>query len=312
MARRRLLIHTVILFLAPLVVAALGLGWTAALALVVLLVLWRWAISVSGLIAPEKIADIELESISISHFVEKVRWCMDRLGLDYAERAHGGTLGAYFTGRTVPRLRVRTGAVQSVIGNSAEILRFLWGNYATVRGNEGTFLEPTAERLELEHQLDRYGRNQQVWLYYHVLADRDLTLRLWGVHDPHTPAWQRLALRLTFPLLRALIRRTFRISAEHYAKSVHRIEELLEDIDTRLADGRKSILGGDDINYTDIAFAAQSGPWLTPEGYAAGKADACLIKRDEAPAEMRADIERWLEDYPRAASFAERLYANER
>ena len=109
-----------------------------------------------------------------------------------------------------------------------------------------------------------------------------------------------------------LIRRSFRIDKHHYTKAAHHIEELLADIDTRLADGRKSILGGDTINYTDIAFAALSGPWLMPKGYGGGMADACRIERNEAPGGMRAEIERWVEDYPKAATFVERLYAEER
>ena len=312
MTRKRLLIHTIFVLLLPLVVAGLGLGVLSAALLVVLALLWRWAITLSGFVAPEKTPPLVLESISASHFVEKVRWCMDRLGVEYTERPHGGTLGAYFTGRTVPQLRVRTGAVQSVIGNSPEILRFLWGNYSAALGGRAAFLEPTAERLELEERLDRYARNQQVWIYYHILPYRALTLHAWGVDDPQTPGLQRLALRVLYPLLAVLIRQSFRIDEKHYAKSVHHIEELLTDIDTRLADGRRSILGGDEINYTDIAFASLSGLWRMPEDYGGGRADACRIERSDAPADMQADIERWVEDYPKASTFIERLYADER
>ena len=44
-----------------------------------------------------------------------------------------------------------------------------------------------------------------------------------------------------------------------------------QEIETRLADGRRSILGGDTINYTDITFAAFGGLWLQPGGYAGGQ-----------------------------------------
>ncbi len=312
MTRKRLLIHTAFLFVLPLVVAWFGLGLMSAALLVVLMLLWRWAIALSGIVAPEKAPDVVLESIGISHFVEKVRWSMDRLGIDYMERHHGGTLGAYFTGRTVPQLRVRTGVVQTVIGNSPEILRFLWGNYSGTLGDKADFLEPTPERLQLEARLDRYARNLQVWIYHHLRQERELTLHLWGVDDPETPGWQKAALRLTYPVLAMLIRRTFRINEHHYSKAVHYIEELLADVDVQLADGRTSILGEETINYTDIAFAALSGPWLMPDGFGGGHADACRIERDQAPAKMRDDIERWREDYPRVTTLVEGLYANER
>ncbi|MEJ2127231.1 MAG: hypothetical protein P8X81_00120 [Woeseiaceae bacterium] len=128
MVRKRLLIHAAFLFLLPVVVAWFGLGMGTTIGLVLLMLLWRWLIVMSGIVRPEKTAEITLETISLSHFAEKVRWCMDRLGIDYVENQHGGTMGAYFTGRSVPQLRIRTGIVQSIIGNSPEILRFLWGN----------------------------------------------------------------------------------------------------------------------------------------------------------------------------------------
>jgi len=97
------------------------------------------------------------------------------------------TLGVFFTGRTVPALRVRTGLVESVIGQSPEILRYLWGAYAAPLGKAADFLRPTKERLELEGKLDRYGANLQVWVYYHLLGDRELTLHAWGGNDPRFP-----------------------------------------------------------------------------------------------------------------------------
>jgi len=312
MTRKRQLIHTAFLFLLPIVVAWMGAGVPTALLLVAGALLWRWLIVLSGVTAPEAAPDVVLESISASHFVEKVRWCMDRMELEYTERPSGGTLGVFFTGRTVPQLRVRTGQVESVIGNSPEILRFLWGAYDAQSPQARAFLEPTTERLELENRLDRYGRNLQVWVYHHLLHDRELTLHAWGVNNSAVPAWQRLVLRAIFPIQAILIRRGFSITDEHYSKSVLHIEALLSEVDTALADGRGSILGGGAINFTDLAFASFTGLWLQPENYGGGNADATRIERDRAPKAMRADIERWIEDFPRATRFVEGLYEDER
>jgi len=312
MARKRLLIHSIFLFLLPLLVAWFGLGVITTVGLVLLALLWRWLIVLSGIVRPEAVPDVVLEAIAVSHFVEKARWSLDRLGIDYVERQNAATLGAYFTGRSVPQLRVRTGIVQSVIGNSPEILRFLWGNYSTSHADAAGFLEPTAERLDFERRLDRYGRYLQVCLYYHILADRDLTLGIWGVNNPEVPGWQRPVLKILFPILSMLIRRSFRISEEHYAKAEQFIDELFGDIDTQLADGRKSILGGDTINFTDMTFAAYSALWMQPPGYGGAKAELCRINRDQMPDRMRADTDRWLEDHPKAAEFVERMYAEER
>ena len=89
MTRQRVLIHSVFLFLMPMVVAWFGLGVLAAALLVLLMLLWRWLIVLSGIVSPESGPEVALETIAASHFVEKVRWSMDRLGIEYAENAHG-------------------------------------------------------------------------------------------------------------------------------------------------------------------------------------------------------------------------------
>jgi glutathione S-transferase len=305
---RRLLVHTVFLFLLPLVVAGFGLSLASASLLVLLMLLWRWAISLSVWVAPARQPGLELETISASHFVEKVRWCMDRLGVEYSERPVAGTLGAFFLGRTVPRLFFRSGAVRSSIGNSSEILRYLWGRYASELGEQSEFLEPTAERLELEQRIDRCGVDLQVWIYYHILDDRDLSLHAWGVHNPAIPAWQRLMLRLLFPMLRWLIRRSFRITPERYTRAVAHIDALLASTEELLGDGRASILGGNHINYTDIAFAAIMGLWLQPSRYGGVKADTVRVERSRYPEGMATDVDRWQSRYPLATAFIESLY----
>ena len=312
MTDRRLLIHATFLVLAPVMVAWFGLSVPAALALVVLVLLWRWLIVMSAFVAPEKTPELELETIPISHFVEKVRWCMDRMGLDYVERPVAGTLGAFYRGRTVPQLKIRTGAVRSVIGNSAEILRYLWGRYGYLDPESNAFLRPDKQRVALEHRLDRYGANLQIWIYYRILPDRELTLHAWGCDDPALPFWQRALLKLLYPVQTALIRRAFRISDERFARAVVHIEELLADMNAALSDDRKALLGGDTLNYTDIVFAAISGLWLMPAEYGGGKAEAVRSERGALPEAMRMDIDAWCAAYPHAVAHVARLYRDER
>ena len=141
-----------------------------------------------------------------------------------------------------------------------------------------------------------------------MLRDRELTLHAWGADSPATPAWHRAALRLLFPLLARLIRLSFKINDASYERSVARIESTLGDANANLADGRRSLLGGDETNYTDLAFAAFTGLWLMPNAYGGGKADTVRIEHDRVPAGMRADIDRWVDAFPRAVSYVEALY----
>lgn len=312
MIENRLLVHAAFLTLAPILVAWLGLSVPAAILLVLMLLLWRWAVVLSGFAVPERKPELILATISVSHFVEKVRWSMDRLGLDYTEQVSGGALGAFFGGRTVPQLKMRTGGVQSSIGNSAEILRYLWGRYTADEPEAAAFLEPTRERVEFESRLDRYGVSLQVWVYYHLLDDPELTLHTWGANDVATPFWQRRLLKLLFPILRFLIRKSFRITHANHARAVSRIEAQLEETNGWLEDGRASLLGGDELNYTDLAFAAMTGLWLMPAGYGGGRAEGVRIERHEAPAGMQKEIESWEANYTHVVRFVERLYRDER
>ena len=311
MTDRRRLVHAIALLLAPIIVAVFGLSVIAATGLVLLLLVWYWLIQLSGFAAPEKSPALVLETISASHFVEKVRWCMDRLGVDYTEKKSAATLTAFYRGRTVPRLLARTGHVRSSIGNSAEILRYLWGRYGYSDPDGAAFLAPGNERAELEARLDRLGVSLQVWIYYRILDDKALTLRAWGADDPEVPAWQRHLLPLLFPLQKQQIRNAFRINDESFARAVQNIESTLAEVNATLEDGRASILGGESINYTDIAFAAMAGLWLMPENYGGGKAAATRLEREQLPEPMRMDIESWEAANPHAVAFARNLYATE-
>ena len=310
MLDKRILLHAAFVLLLPVLVAVFGWSVWTALLLVLLAILWRWAIVLHGLQRPPSDRDRVLETISASHVVEKVRWCVDRLGLDYEEVPSGGTLGAFYLGRTVPRLNFRTGIVRSQIGNSPEILRYLWGAYSASLGPAAAFLEPTEERLAFERRIDSCGVSLQVWIYYHLLEVPDLCKEAWGLHSEAIPGWQRRLIGILFPLQALMIRKVFRVTETNYRKSCERIEALLAETEATLADGRRSILGGDTVNYTDLAFAAIQGLWLQPAQYGGGA--GIRIGKSRGPHAMRADIERWIEDYPRVTTFIEDLYATER
>jgi len=312
MTGKRLFVYSVFILLLPVLVAWFEFSVAAAIALVILALLIRWFITLSGILKPGKVPEVELETIAASHFVEKVRWCMDRLGIEYTERQWVGVLGIFSLGRSVPELKVRTGLVRSHIGNSPEILRYLWGVYSAELGEKANFLEPTVERLALEQKLDRYGRQLQVWIYYHILDERELTLHAWGCNSPSIPAWQRYLVKFVYPVLCFLLRKAFNITETHYAKSVEHIESILAETEASLADGRVSILGDDSINYVDITFASFSALWLLPPEFGREKADGVRVDRQRAPAKMKADIERWIETYPLATGFVTRLYQTER
>ncbi len=308
MSPRTKALFAALLLLLPIV--AVGFDWSLGATLLALfaLVAAAWVTTLTSLTARQSSPGYVLETISMSHFAEKVRWCLDVLGADYRESTWIGTLGAFYLGRTVPKLSFRTGAVQSTIGNSAEILRYLWGAHGS--DPAAAFLAPSEERAALEKRIDRAGVSLQIWVYHHILDDRDVALRAWGADDERVPAWQRSMIKLLFPIQRFLIRKSFKINETNYQRACHYIDELLADIDTRVSDGRASILGDAEPNYTDYAFAAIMGLWLQPQHYGGEFGVRSHIDEAARPRDMQNDIARWREDYPKAVGFAETLYAH--
>ena len=287
------------------------LGLLGAVFAVLLGLAGLWWRRLAPLLRPPRGPEFRLETISASHYVEKVRWCLDRLGVAYEEVADAGALGVFTSGRTVPRLRIRTGSVISSIGNSPDILRYLWGRFGPIEPR-AAFLEPSEEALALERQLDGYGLDLQRWVYHHILPDRSLTLHLWGAHDPGLPGWQRWLERALFPLLRVMIRRAFRLSAGAHGRVLDNIESCLQRMEQRLEDGRDTLLGGAETSFVDITFAALSGLWLNPPEYGGGRAEGVRAEIGSFPAAMLEDRQRWIDDYPRVSALVERLYREER
>ena len=312
MAATRLLFYSVFLLALPVLVAWYDISVAGAIGLLVLALMLRWAVTLSIFGAPPRVPELELETIAASHFAEKARWCMDRLGLDYVEKQAGGIFGVLFTGRTVPRLRMQTGLVRSEIGNSAEILRYLWGRYGEELGDDARFLQPGKDRVELEQRIDRYGAHLQVWVYYHILDYPEIAMRAWGRFSPAVPAWQRTLMPALFPVFRLFLQRAFRISDRQYGKVTARIEAFLDDVESMLADGRRSILGDDETTFVDISFAAISSLWVQPPEFSAGRVVGARIDPAEYPAQMAADVERWRSRFPLSIALVERLYREER
>jgi glutathione S-transferase len=295
----------------PLISAALDWGFPATLLALVSGLAALWWQRMKPLLRPPSGPEFRLDTISASHYVEKVRWCMDRLGLDYEEVPDVGALGVFTAGRTVPRLRIRTGSVISSIGNSSDILRYLWGRYGRT-DPRAAFLEPGEEALVLERQLDSYGLDLQRWVYQHILPDRSLTLQLWGANDPGLPGWQRGLERALFPLLRVLMRRAFRLSPGARQRVLANIQGCLQTMEERLGDGRANLLGGEESSFVDLTLASLSGLWIVPPEYGGGRAEGVRADLAALPDGMLADRQRWLDDYPRVSALVQRLYREER
>ena len=301
-------VHTLGLYLLPVLVAWLKWGaGVAALALALLGIVIRLR---ATLVAARRAdAPLRLHSISFPHYTEKVRWCLDRLGVEYEEVPNVGILGVLVTGRTVPSLEVPPGLTR--IGDSPRILRYLWGEYAGRLSFERTgFLEPTQATLDLEQRFDRrLGNDVRLWVYARVLKRRDLTLRTWGAEETGIPGWQRGLLQAVIPVLRFAVKQMLGVTPKRAVTALQRTREAFDEVDRMLSDGRRYLLG-DTLTFADITFASLAAIAVLPPEYAGRSLRGRRITIDELDADWRAEVES-LRQRP-AGQFVLRLYREER
>lgn len=245
---------------------------------------------------------LRLITIGPSHYCEKARWGLERLGVPFVEephpplfhvlvvRRHGGR-------RTVPLLVTPDGP----LADSTDILQ------ALDRQVGGGPLYPEDPELrreveELEDVLDeQLGPHVRRLAYHHLLWDPrmpDVMTR--GVRRPG----ERALFRVSLPLVRRAMARFLRLTAAGAARSRERVHEVFRQVDERLADGRAHLVGGR-FTAADLTFAALAAPLLMPPEYGWP-----LPPLDEAPAALRAEVEPLRAT--RAGRFALELYRTER
>jgi len=277
----------------PFVVAGLELsyGWIA-LCMVVMILVWMVQKRRKGAAAIRKNADnrMVLHTIKLSHYVEKVRWCLDLLDEPYDEVSDVGILGIFLTSRTVPTLDVPSG--RCVLGNSSHILRYLYGAYSHKSPRVERFLRSTHETIALEKKFDEFGENIRRWAYYHILQHTRLSLKLWGLHDKDIPFWQRVLLVIFYPVLRGLVRGVLRISSKSAEESLAKAQHTFDELEALLSSDNRPFLTGDSISYIDITWASLAAIAVGPsiEIYAAGRAACCFPILTDLPLEMHAPI----------------------
>lgn len=303
--------HHLALYALPVAVAGAGWGPAAATGAVAIVALLGIAVRLRMTIAAARqpAAPLRLHSNSVSHYTEKVRWCLDRLGVPYEEVMNVGVLGVLVTGRTVPMLEVPPGLTR--VGDSPRILRYLWGEFAGRMPFEATgFLEPTPATLEFERDFDRrLGNDVRVWVYARLFERRDLILRGWGLDEPQIPAWQRGLLRFLAPVLRFAVRRMLAVTPARAAQALARTRETFDRVDALLADGRRYLMG-ESLTFADITFASLAALAVLPAEYAGRSLHGQRLALEDLDPDWRSIVESF-RARP-AGQFVLRLYREER
>ncbi len=239
----------------------------------------------TGDLAAYCFAVLRLITIPISHYCEKARWALERVGLAYREERHVQGVHQLAARRagggiTVPVLVTADGA----IGDSREILA--WVDERTPPEYRLFPSEPSPH-----HEVDRLCRRLDEMLgptvrrliYVHMLAARELTLRF---NNEGVPPWEDRAIRFGWPLARRFGRRALEIRPGVEIEDEAAVWREFDFVAERLADGRPYLCGGR-FGAADLTFAALSAPIVVPPEYGVP-----LPQPDVLPPRMAALVER--------------------
>jgi glutathione S-transferase len=242
-----------------------------------------------------------------------VRWSLDALKEPYEEVENVGILGVLFFGRMVPALHIPK--YKTTVNNSRDIVCYLHGKH--VLEDRAAFLRPVGGlAVELEDKFEKLGGHTRRWMYYTLFhrsgeRGRELTLRAWGRHQSRVQLWQRLALSVLYPVLKAFVSKPLRIDESSFRRSVAEINKTFDEVDALLADGRKFVLATPEKTYLDIYLACMAALVILPPGYSGGRIEqqSRLEPNDFSPGIME-EVKTW-RSRP-TGQFVLRMYANER
>lgn len=240
---------------------------------------------------------IKLITIPFSHFCEKARWALDRVGVAYEEDAHLPIFHYAATKR-------RGGKSVPVLVDGKTVVRDSTDIVAWADARKPGSLIPLAgadEALAIEDDFDNHlGPATRRWGFYYLLPQREADAVL--VED--VPRWQAVLLKLTRPIAVRMLTKSLKIDADGVERSRKEIEETFARVDDVLRDGRKFLVG-DRFSVADLTFAALAAPVLFPDGHPAHKFSLAWL-----PAEAQEQVDRWR--HSRAGQFALRMYADHR
>jgi len=244
--------YTLVLILAFLFIL-ISPGFFYGLIVVTILTVAQIILSFRGMFKPRKFV---LRTIALSHYVEKVRFLMDFLQIEYQEKVDVAILGVMLTGRTVP---VLTYGLTS-IGDSEDIVTFLRGFYPQEKILDNSYSGHRA----LVEKLDLLGKHCRRVAYYYIIQDKESVAECWSKGAPQWQAFlfKNFAVQFSISSLKYVLQ----IDEKGMRNSREKLNEIFKFIDNLLSDGRP-FLCGQELNYLDFAFAALSGPMILHPSY---------------------------------------------
>ena len=247
-------------------------------------------------------------TIAFSHYCEKARWSLQHARVPFKEDAYLPTLHfpAVFaalagtgegkadkaSSRFSTPLLIRD---QQRWTDSTDIARYVDETYG---GNE-LFSAEDAGELDRDFS-ERLGPHTRRLVYFIMFQSPAL---LFELAQKTVSTKQSVLLRGAFPLAKQMLRRSMRVDAAGYDRSLARTRQMADLVAQRLGD--KQYLSDDRFTMADLTFAALFAPVVLPSNYGAP-----LPREDELPAMARELVSEFRE-HP-AGQYALRIYRDHR
>lgn len=245
--------------------------------------------------------ELRLLTIPISHYCEKARWALDRLGLEYIEERH---LQVFHYLRSYklshgPNVPVLVDG-DTTISDSTAIMQYL-DRYASAE----SCLYPQQQHTQIEELEDLFdeilGVESRRWVYFHALREPRSALR---TSSQGVPGWQASVAPLFYPMLKTYITYKLDISTQNVTAGLQRARAVVKHVDGILSDDRPFLVANR-FSAADLTLAAMMAPFLVPPEYGVR-----LPQPEEMPAAMREIVEEMRAT--RTGQHALRLYRTQR
>ena len=140
-----------------------------------------------------------------------------------------------------------------------------------------------------------------VFAYYHLLPHRQLMIL---PLSRGTPPFEQNSVQRAYPLFAGALRILLRLTAQRAQQSLDQVRTIFSQVDARLANGRKFLVGNR-LTLSDLAFAVAAAPVVLPPTYGGP-----IPSFDEMPPEIQAAVKEMRSHA--AGQYALRIYEEHR
>lgn len=172
-------------------------------------------------------------------------------------------------------------------------------------------LIPNEFKAEIEEAFQTYNKTMGFstvrWAYTHLLPRKSIMIRPLSLN---TPWYQQITVKYAYWLPKKFLWAALKLGPEAAEKAIKVIRETFKQVDQKLADGRRYLVG-DRFTLADIVFSVAGAPLILPEGYGGYQYEQGPVPTfDEFPEDARAVVSEMRETA--AGQFVLRMYQEER